>query len=115
MPSFFGISPGGECKTPGIRVSVPADGETVWMHGKWLDLGSDHAVIWIPPGGLAEFVRPDGRRLRLGLFPAWVVYGSGRNAAHAAMFNIGQFRGGSVEVTHGRRTRCAPVPVDGNE
>jgi|SRR5665213_28331 len=95
MPHFFGIAPGEQRKAPGIRVSVTADGESAWFHGKWLDLGPDHGVIWIE--GAATFTLRDGRRKRLGQFPAWVVHGSGKGAPHAAMFDIGQFRGGSIE------------------
>lgn len=50
MPIFLGIEPGETRTAPGIRVTVLADGETVWMHGKWLDLGPDHAVAWIEAG-----------------------------------------------------------------
>ncbi len=95
MPHFFGISPGEEKTAPGIRVRVSDDGERVWMHGKWLDLGPDHAVIWIE--GDAEFRRPDGKILKLGQFPAWVVRGKAkRNPAMAAMFSFSQFEGGEV-------------------
>ena len=104
MAHFFGILPGEERKAPAIRVSVPAAGETVWMHGKWLDLGPDHGVIWIDRGATAHFIRPDGKALRMGLFPAWVVYGSGKNAAHAGMFNVGQFRGGQI-IIRAKRSR----------
>lgn len=96
MAEFFGIEKGGEFSAPGIRIAVPQDGEDVWMHGKWLGLGPDHAVAVIVKA--AEFIRPDGRRLRLGQFPAWVVRGKGKRPAVAAMFNIAQFRGGKVVI-----------------
>ncbi len=108
MPLFFGISPGEERTAAGIRVGVRADGEAVWMHGKWLDLGEDHAVIWID--GEATFVRPDGKRLRLGMFPSWPVFGRGPKAPHAVMTNIGQFRGGHVEIRRGRSVERHDVP-----
>lgn len=104
-PFFFGLAPGEEKSAPGIRVTVTSDGQRIWMHGKWLDLGTEHAVAWID--GSAEFIRPDGKRLKLGAFPAWVVGGKGRGAPCAAMFSITQFRGGRIVI--GRKT----YPVDG--
>jgi hypothetical protein len=104
-PQFFGIFPGEEKSATGIRVAVTPDGERVWMHGKWLDLGAEHAVAWID--GPAEFIRPDGRRLKLGSFPAWVASGNGRRAPCAVMFSVTQFRGGRIVI--GRKT----FPVDG--
>lgn len=104
-PFFFGIAPGAENSALGLRVAVAPDGERVWMHGKWLDLGTEHAVAWID--GPADVIRPDGKRLKLGSFPAWVVWGKGRGAPCAAMFSITQFRGGRIVI--GRKT----YPVDG--
>ena len=66
------------------------------MHGKWLELGDDHAVAVVTRE--ASFVRPDGRKLLLGQFPAWVIRGKGKRPALAAMFNISQFRGGEIIV-----------------
>lgn len=102
MPQFLGLARGEERTAPGIRVRISDDGERVWMHGKWLDLGPDHAVAWIE--GAATFVRPDGKELRPGQFPAWVVRGAGKRPAMAMMFNAGQFRGGHAEVksAHGK-------------
>ena len=97
MPHFFGISPGEEKFALGIRVRVTKDGERVWMHGKWLDLGPDHAVIWIEEK--ATFTRKDGKPLRLGDFPAWIVKGKGKRPAIAAMFSFTQFEGGSITVS----------------
>ena len=94
MARFFGIAPGEEKSAPGIRVRVSDDGETVWMHGKWLELGPDHAVIWIERG--VTFRRPDGKCLSLGEFPAWIVRGTGKNPVIAAMFNFRQFDGGDI-------------------
>lgn len=99
MAEFFGIAPGEERVFAGLRIRVSEDGERVWMHGKWLDLGEDHAVAVIQNS--ARFERPDGRRLLVGEFPAWVVSGKkvGRKPApYAMMFNISQFRGGHIEV-----------------
>jgi hypothetical protein len=98
VPHFFNIAPGEEKTAPGLRVRVSDNGERVWMHGKWLDLGDDHAVVWVDEGQAARFIRSDGSVLRLGDFPAWVCRSSsGRRRALAAMFNIGQFS--SVELT----------------
>ena len=96
MALFFGISPGEERTAPGIRVAVTADGERVWMHGKWLDLGREHGMVWYAKN--VSFARPDGAVRRLGQFPAWVVQGTGRRAPAAAMFSVTQFRGGLVVV-----------------
>ena len=96
MPAFFGISPGETRSAEAIRIEVRADGEAVWMHGKWLDLGPDHAVAVFAGG--ASFQRPDGKVLTLGDFPAWVVRGKGKRPMIAAMFNVGQFRGGVVRL-----------------
>lgn len=96
MAHFFGISPGEEKIAPGLRVRISDDGERVYMHGKWLDLGPDHAVIWIERG--AKFKRPDGKTLRLGDFPAWVVRGAGKKPVIAAMFSYSQFEGGAITL-----------------
>lgn len=101
MAQFFGIAPGEEKTAPGLRVRVAEDGEHVWMHGKWLDLGDDHAVVWIGCSEMVRFVRHDGVALRLGEFPAWIVRGTGRRKALAAMFNIGQFK--TVEIVAAAR------------
>ena len=114
MERFFGITPGEEREAPGIRVRVSPEGDRVWMHGKWLDLGQDHAVAWIE--GDAEFERPDGRRLKLGGFPGWIVRGTGRKPVLAIMFNIGQFIGGFIHLK-GRDgvVRHYPVSADAIE
>ncbi len=97
MPRFFGIKPGEEKSSAGIRIKVAADGESVWMHGKWLDLGPTHAVAWITKK--AVFSRPDGKKMRLGDFPAWVVRGgTKRRPVTAAMFKVAQFEGGNITV-----------------
>jgi len=96
MAYFFGIKPGEEKTSLGLRVHVSEDGERVWMHGKWLDLGADHAVMWIE--GKASFTRKDGKTLRLGDFPAWVCKGNGKHPAIAAMFSYSQFEGGAITV-----------------
>ena len=97
MARFFGISQGEEKSAPGLRVRISEDGERVWMHGKWLDLGPDHAVIWIDHK--ATLIRPDGKALRLGDFPAWVCRGTGKKPAIAAMFSFSQFEGGEICVS----------------
>ena len=69
------------------------------MHGKWLELGPDHAVIWAEHG--ATFRNASGKTLMMGQFPAWVV-GSrkrGGGGPWAAMFNVGQFLGGEIRLT----------------
>ena len=103
MPSFINIAPGETKTDAGLRVEVSQDGERVWMHGKWLDLGPDHAVIWID--GAAKFVRPDGRVLGVGEFPAWSVRAPRRGGASALMFNAAQFYGGAVEMKSGRAVK----------
>mgnify|MGYP001767001541 CR=1 FL=1 len=103
MASFLNISAGQTKTDTGLRVEVSPDGERVWMHGKWLDLGPDHAVIWID--GAVKFRRPDGKTLGVGEFPAWSVRSSRRGGALALMFNASQFRGGSVEMKAGRATK----------
>jgi hypothetical protein len=102
MPEFYGISPGEEKTAPGLRVRVSEDGSRVYMSGKWLDLGDDHAVAYVERD--AYFERPDGRRLHAGQFPAWVAAsrrkaGQKKPAPFAMMFNIAQFRGGKVVVS----------------
>lgn len=101
MALFFGIAPGEEKTAPGIRVLVPEDGERVWMHGKWLELGDDHAVVFIQPGEKCRFVRADGIEKSVGGFPAWIVRGTSKSPAIAMMTNIAQFRGGYLKL--GRR------------
>lgn len=103
MAVFLNIAAGEEKTAPGLRVSVRQDGEAVWMHGKWLDLGPDHAVAWID--GEAIFERPDGRRLFLGEFPGWIVRSSVRGGAAAIMFNKSQFEGGALLLRNGRKVR----------
>lgn len=100
MAHFFGIAPGEERVAEGLRVAVTANGEQVWMHGKWLELGDDHAVVFAEQP--VVFIRADGTERLLGTFPAWVVRGKGKRPALAVMTNIAQFRGGSVRI--GRRT-----------
>jgi len=96
MAVFFGIAPGEEKTAPGIRVQVTPDGEDVWMHGKWLGLGPDHAVAWID--GSAEFITGKGKHLLTGQFPGWIVRGKGKAAPAALMFNISQFIGGEIII-----------------
>ena len=100
MAVFLNIAPGEEKTAPGLRVSVRQDGEAVWMHGKWLDLGPDHAVAWID--GAATFKRADGRELSMGSFPGWVVRSSQRGGPAAIMFNKSQFEGGVLLLRKGR-------------
>lgn len=98
---FFGIELGDEIVLPGMRIVASADGETVYMHGKWLDLGDDHAVVISI--GSPTFKRADGKVLRAGEFPAWIVRGkkNGPSSAipMAMMFNAVQFAGGAVSFT----------------
>jgi hypothetical protein len=97
MPKFFGIAPGQERSAKGIRVKISPDGENVWMHGKWLGLGPTHAVAWITKK--AVFSRPDGKIMRLGDFPAWVVRGGSKaRPVVAAMFEFSQFEGGKITI-----------------
>lgn len=96
MALFFGISPGEEKKSEGLRVSVSPDGEWVYLHGKWLELGSEHAVVYIDQG--AEFYKPDGSKKLIGQFPAWVVIGKGKHRAIAMKTSITQFRGGKIRI-----------------
>lgn len=107
MVQFFNICQGQEVIFPGMRIKVHVSGETVWMHGKWLQLGPDHAVAVID--GRAEFIRPDGKILKVGDFPAWVVRGKGKYAAIAMMFNATQFSGGVIKIINrvGRATEYA--------
>lgn len=98
MPVFIGIAPGEERRSPGIRVAVREDGEAAWLHGRWLDLGDDHAVVFA--AAPCRFVKADGSERPLGSFPAWVVKGKGRHPALGIMTNIAQFRGGGVRIGH---------------
>ena len=95
MAEFYGIAAGEEKLAPGLRVKVQENGERVWMHGKWLDLGPDHAVAWI--SGKYKFVTCKGKRLLVGEFPAWVVRAKAGGVL-AIMFNVEQFRGGQISV-----------------
>jgi hypothetical protein len=97
MAEFFGISIGEEKTSNGLRVRIREDGEAVWMHGKWLELGSDHGVIWVDGGQSPDFIRADGRVLKMGSFPGWVVRGKGKHPAIAMMFSISQFIGGYIK------------------
>ena len=110
MARFIGIAPGEERIMPGLRIKVPADGETVYMSGKWLDLGPDHMVAVISEGGRAEFVRSDGTVKAEGSFPAWVVRGTGKHPARALLFNAGQFVGGVVRIFD-RRGERTELPI----
>lgn len=96
MALFFGIDAGQERSFAGLRVKISEDGERVWMHGKWLDLGEDHAVVIVE--GKCRFVTKSGEVKPIGSFPAWVVRGSGKPAALALMTNISQFRGGYIRL-----------------
>jgi len=100
MALFFGIEPGQERSAEGLRVRIADDGECAWLHGKWLDLGEDHAVVFADER--CVFVKADGTQKVIGSFPAWVVRGKGRRPTLAIMTNIAQFRGGSVRI--GRRS-----------
>ena len=73
------------------------------MHGKWLDLGPDHAVAWVD--GVARFERADGRQFTLGSFPGWVVRSSKPGGPLAIMFNKSQFEGGALLLRNGRKVR----------
>ena len=107
MAFFFGISPGEEKRHEGLRVKVTPDGEEVWMHGKWLGLGEDHAVIVSTEK--VSFFTPGGVLKRLGQFPAWVVIGTGRGRKRAVAIktNICQFRGGVIQIGKTRH----PIPL----
>jgi len=100
MASFFGIALGQERVDVGIRVQVSDDGERVWMHGKWLELGEDHAVVFADAP--CRFVKADGTEKTVGSFPAWIIRGKGKHPALGIMTNIAQFRGGSIRI--GRRS-----------
>ena len=100
MATFLNISPGQERTAPGLRVAVSGDGERVWMHGKWLDLGKDHAVAWIV--GRATFIKADGSERLVGEFPGWSVRSKDRGGASALMFNAGQFYGGKLIIRRGK-------------
>lgn len=100
MALFFGIDRGQQRVSAGLRIAVSDDGERVWMHGKWLDLGEDHAVVYADES--CRFVRAAGAERTVGSFPSWVVRGRGKRPALAIMTNIAQFRGGSVRI--GRRS-----------
>lgn len=95
MALFFGLEPGVERAVPGLRVKIQDDGERVYMAGKWLDLGPDHAVAWIE--GKYRFITVKGKSLLLGEFPAWVCTSKSKKQA-AIMFSASQFLGGTIEV-----------------
>lgn len=110
MPEFFGIAPGEEKAAGGIRIAVPAEADRVWMHGKWLELGDQHAVVYIAAGESVRFIRGNGEVRLVGSFPAWSVRGKGAGAPSALMTSIGQFRGGRVEfLRRGRVVRSEAV------
>lgn len=112
MPFFIGISPGEEKTANGIRVRIRPDGDAAWMHGKWLDLGGEHAVAWVPPGSRMTFTRRDGKTFVVGSFPAWVVRGNDKKGAGMAlMFSISQFRGGKVKTISKSGVTVVDVPV----
>lgn len=101
MPRFYGIAPGEEKTAAGLRVRVTADGESVYMSGKWLGLAEHHAVLFARRR--AFFKRGDGRRLLIGQFPAWICQAkpAGRSRTprpFAMMFDWTQFDGGTIEV-----------------
>lgn len=96
MPHFYGIAPGEEKTAPGIRVRISDDGERVWMHGKWLDIPDNNAIAWV--SRKYEFRRPDGRKLKIGQFPGWVVRSTKRSGPLAIMFDASQFAGGNISV-----------------
>ena len=104
MAYFFGILPGETIVDEAIRIVVPVDGERVYMHGKWLDIGPDHAVIVYR--GSPKFIRADGRALLCGEFPAWAVRGKGKSPVCALMFSITQFVGGKIEFETNGGRRC---------
>ena len=109
MARFFGIAEGETREHPGLRIHVLADGEKAWMHGKWLDLGPDHAVAYVE--GEIELERPDGRRLRPGQFPCWRVDNLRRPGNFAIMFSVGQFLGGKVRMKAPRARTWSETPV----
>lgn len=96
MAYFLGIEAGQDIRVDGLRILRPAAPDKIYMAGKWLDLGEDHAVLVYR--GKAIFFRQDKSRLCIGEFPAWVARGRDRPMTIAAMFNIAQFRGGGVEA-----------------
>jgi hypothetical protein len=98
MALFFGIEPGQELKFEGLRVSVTPDGEWAWLHGKWFELGEDHAVVVVAPGEKCKFVKPDGTIKPMGSFPSWLVMGKGKAPAKVFKPNISQFRGGHIQL-----------------
>lgn len=112
MPLFFGIAPGETIAAAGVRISVPDAGDRVYMHGKWLDLGEDHAVVVYK--GPAQFIREDGAQRRNGDFPGWLVRGAGKSPLLALMFNWKQFAGGSVHfIDHLGVLRVGVFPSHG--
>jgi len=96
MALFFGIAPGEEKKAEGLRVSVSPDGEWVYLHGKWLELGDEHAVVFADDK--CTFTKADGTIRLMGFFPAWIVIGKGKRPALALKTSITQFRGGSIKI-----------------
>ncbi len=107
MRRFFGIGPGEKKAAPGLCAIVSEDGERLYLSGhqcgftggKWFDLADDHAVVWLDEKQTVTFIRPDGKALRLGQFPAWVATGSAkRNPATAILLNFAQFEGGEVHI-----------------
>jgi len=48
------------------------------------------------------FVKPDGKSIHPGEFPAWVVKSTRKNGPFAMMFNAAQFYGGELIIQKGR-------------
>lgn len=104
---FLGIGVGETREGAGIRVEVAPGGDKVWMHGKWLELADHHAVAWIE--GNAEFVRPDGKVLLPGQFPAWSVRSTKRGGPFALMFDRTQFLGGELRIKRSRKLETTTI------
>ena len=107
MALFLNVAPGETKTDEGLRLTVLSNGEAAWFHGKWLDLGPEHAVAWID--GSATFERQDGKALQMGDFPAWVARSKRRGGFCAIMFNAGQFIGGRLVLRNGRSKRIIAI------
>ena len=100
MQRFFGIALGETRHFNGLKVSLDAHGEYVWMGCKKLDLGEDHGVAVIAPGETIGFKTATGKALMLGEFPAWIARGKERKSKSiAVMFSMTQFQGGKIVIS----------------